>query len=127
MTTLRSCRVDFGKLALAAALVPLLAGCVTQRIDWAGRVGSYTLDQAVVELGPPDKQARLTDGTVVAEWLTRRGYRYPTYVGGFYGPCSPSYYGPFYPTYVDSYAPDYFLRLTFGPDGRLKAWKRFAK
>jgi hypothetical protein len=51
-----------------AALV--LAGCVTQKIDWSARVGNYTYDQAVMELGPPDKSAKLTDGTVVADWLT---------------------------------------------------------
>jgi hypothetical protein len=29
------------------------------------------------------------------------------------------------PTYVDS--PDYYLRLIFGPDGKLQTWKKFAK
>lgn len=53
----------------------MVTGCATQKINWAGRVGAYTFDQAVVELGPPDKQAKLTDGSVVAEWLTRRGNR----------------------------------------------------
>ena len=55
---------------MLAALV--LAGCVTQKIDWPARVGNYTHDQAVTELGPPDKSAKLTDGTVVADWLTHR-------------------------------------------------------
>jgi hypothetical protein len=127
MRTLQAVPVVVGRLVLITAVVLGLGGCATQRIDWRARVGNYTLDQAIVDLGPPDKQAKLTDGTVVAEWLTRRGYRYSTYVGGFYGVCSPLYYGPPYPTYVDSYAPDYFLRLTFGPEGRLEAWKRFAK
>ncbi len=58
---------------LAIVLLAALAvGCATSKIDWAGRVGTYTFDQAVLDLGPPDKQAKLTDGTVVAEWLTRR-------------------------------------------------------
>ena len=56
-------------LTLAALM---FAGCVTQKINWSERVGNYTYDQAVLELGPPDKSARLTDGTVVADWLTRR-------------------------------------------------------
>jgi hypothetical protein len=127
MRTSQSVVAGWGKFALVGALVTLLAGCATQKIDWAGRTGNYTLDQAVLEFGPPDKQAKLEDGTVVAEWLTRRGYRQVYPVGGYYGHCAPWYYGPFYPTYVDSYTPDYFLRLTFGPDGKLKAWKKFAK
>lgn len=109
-------------------LVLVVAGCATTKVDWAARVGSYTHDQAIVELGPPDKQATLTDGSVVAEWLTRRG-RGVAYVGGagYYGyPGHAGYYGGFYPAYVTS-GPDYFLRLTFGPNGKLAAWKKFAR
>ena len=40
----------------------LLAGCVTPKIDWAARVGNYTYDQAVMDFGPPDKSAKLSDG-----------------------------------------------------------------
>lgn len=127
MRTWQSVAVGWSRLTLVAALALLLAGCATQKVDWAARTGNYTFDQAVVEFGPPDKQAKLTDGTVVAEWLTRRGYRQAYPVGGYYGHCAPWYYGPFYPTYIDSYAPDYFLRLTFGADGKLKSSKKFAK
>jgi len=127
MRTSQSVVAGLGKFTMVAALVMLLTGCATQKIDWAGRTGNYTLDQAVIEFGPPDKQARLQDGTVVAEWLTRRGYRQAYPMGGYYGYWSPWNCGPFYPTYIDSYSPDYFLRLTFGPDGKLKTWKKFAK
>jgi hypothetical protein len=127
MRTSQSAAVGWGRLTLVTALALLLAGCATQKIDWAARTGNYAFDQAVVEFGPPDKQAQLTDGTVVAEWLTRRGSRQVYPVGGYYGHYAPWYYGPFYPTYVDSYAPDYFLRLTFGPDGKLMHAKNFAK
>jgi hypothetical protein len=77
-----------------------------------------------LEFGPPDKQAQLQDGTTVAEWLTQRGYVHNhVSLGCGYG--YPYYYGPFFPTYTDTYrSPDYFLRLIFGPDGRLKEWKR---
>ncbi len=105
---------------LAIVLLAALAvGCATSKIDWAGRVGTYTFDQAVLDLGPPDKQAKLTDGTVVAEWLTRRG-RNHLYASPAYFP----YYGSAVPTYLDGYAPDDFIRLTFSPDGTLKAWKK---
>ena len=58
-------------LIVFAAL--LLAGCVTPQIDWAARVGNYTYDQAVMEFGPPDKLAKLSDGSTVVEWLLQRG------------------------------------------------------
>ena len=97
-----------------------LAGCATQRVDWAGRVGHYSYEQAVLDMGPPDKHAKLADGTIVAEWLVNRGYAYS------YG--APGPYGPFYPGYVSTYnAPSQFLRLTFGPTGQLTAWKKLYK
>jgi hypothetical protein len=102
--------------------VLLLAGCATQKIDWSARVGNYTYDQAVMEFGPPDKYAKLSDGTAVAEWLTHRGYvyatsdYYPFYTPGFVVPPA---------TYTVNRVPDDFLRLTFGADGKLKTWKKF--
>ncbi|MCC6823596.1 MAG: hypothetical protein V9H26_27260 [Verrucomicrobiota bacterium] len=111
--------------AWAGLALCVLAGCTTPRIDWAGRVGHYTYDQAVVELGPPDKQATLTDGARVADWLLRRG-RNATYsfMGGGYGaPGWPAYA----PVYVAPVTPDYYLRLNFGPDEKLTAWKKFAR
>ena len=54
-------------IALLLALLAL-TGCATRnKIDWSARVGNYTFDQTVLELGPPDKQTKLSDGTVVAE------------------------------------------------------------
>ncbi len=114
--------------ATAALLLLLfLAGCATTpKIDWASRVGNYTYEQAILEFGPPDKNAKLADGTVVAEWLTRRGYVYS------YAPAyryHPWYYGPMYqPTYIDTYGtPDVFLRLIFSPDGRLQDYKKIER
>ena len=103
---------------LACLCVALwLAGCATQRVDWAARIGHFTYEQAVLDMGPPDKHAKLADGTIVAEWLTDRG---STYAYGAPGP-----YGPFYAGAVSTYStPSRFTRLTFGPDGQLIAWKR---
>lgn len=53
-------------------------------MDWAGRAGNYTFEQAVAELGPPDWQTKLTDGSRVADWLTRRR-RNAIYTTGDYG------------------------------------------
>jgi hypothetical protein len=95
-----------------------LAGCATNRVDWAARVGHYTYEQAVLEMGPPDKQAKLSDGTTVAEWLVNRGY---TYVTGGPGPYGPFWGGGTATAYT---TPSMYMRLTFGPNGQLTAWKK---
>jgi len=108
--------------ALLAALV--LTGCATTpKIDWAARVGHYTYDQAVLELGPPDKVAKLDSGIIVAEWVTQSAQTIvPT------GPylVRPGYYGGMAPGYAPTYFPAWYLRLTFAADGKLTAWKKYA-
>jgi hypothetical protein len=113
------------RIIVAALSVFLLAGCVGPKIDWAARVGNYTFDQAVMEFGPPDKSAKLTDGTTVAEWLTRRGQiivtpqPYLVSPGGYlWGPA---------PMYNQTYMPAIFLRLTFDANGKLKAQTKFTR
>jgi hypothetical protein len=98
----------------------LFSGCATQKIDWTPRVGKFTYDQSVVELGPPDKKEKLQDGTVVAEWLTRRGFAYSAPETSPYW-----WHGPFYPEIETT--PNWYLRLIFSPDGKLKEWKNFVK
>ncbi len=106
-------------LMLAALL---LAGCVSSpKIDWPARVGNYTHDQAIVELGPPDKSAALTDGTVVAEWLTRRAQIIRAAEPYLLPP--GTYFGPLTPMYSETTVPAQYLRLTFGPNGLLTSWK----
>lgn len=106
-------------LRLAACLCAMLwlVGCATHRVDWNARVGHYTYNQAVLDMGPPDREAKLADGTSVGEWLLNRGY---TYVYATPGP-----YGPFWGGTASAYTtPSLFMRLTFGPDGQLTAWKK---
>lgn len=117
----------FPRILVVALLSLAFAGCTTQKVNWAARVGNYTFDQAVMELGPPDKQAKLEDGVVVAEWLTRRGYPTSYFAPAYYPYPAGAYYGPVFPAYVDTYSPDYFLRLTFDSGGRLSGWKKFAR
>jgi hypothetical protein len=111
-------------LALATMVMLSGAGCATNRVDWDGRVGSYTFDDAVREFGPPDKSAQLTDGSTVADWIIARGARMAsTYAGGWY-PYGP--YGWTGPSYVvvDPPGPSRVLRLVFDPQGKLASWKR---
>ena len=109
----------FGREAWAILFTLFLVGCTTtSKIDWAARVGNYTYDQAVIDFGPPDKSANLTDGTVVAEWLTQRGYTH----GSIY-----TMRGWWVHQYEEARSPDWFLRLTFGPGGKLTAAKRVSR
>jgi hypothetical protein len=125
MKTLGAARGIWMCILLTGFLLLIASGCATQKIDWNARVGNYTYDQAVVDLGPPDKYAKLSDGGTVAEWLTHRGYSYSYPAYGY--PYYPWYYGPYYPAYVSSSSPDYFIRLTFGQDGLLTGWKKLYK
>ena len=108
------------RLAACICGALLLLGCATNRVDWAARVGHYTYDQAVLDMGPPDKQAKLDDGTIVGQWLLNRGY---TYVYGTPGPYGPYWGGP-----ATAYtSPSSYMQLTFGPNGQLAAWKKTYK
>lgn len=113
------------RLVLALLAILLLAGCVTQPVDWQARVGHYTRQQALAELGPPAKSVKQSNGTVVDEWLTSRAHVIVAPEPYFLP--RGSYFGPSTPGYSETDVPNYFLRLTFGPDGKLKGWKRFAK
>jgi hypothetical protein len=103
----------------AVALALFLTACATTKIDWNSRIGSYTFDEAISELGVPDRQATLTDGSTVAEWLTRRGGAWAH--GHSFGRYSR------FQTYDITEMPDHYLRLTFGPDGRLARAGNFAR
>jgi hypothetical protein len=113
------------RLLLFTAALALFAGCATHRVDWNTRVGHYTLDQAVVEFGPPDKSATLSDGTVIADWLMRPAQTVAAPEPYFLPP--GCYFGPLTPMYSETRVPPLYLRLTFGPDGKLKAWKEVAR
>jgi len=112
-----------------------LTGCATTpQIDWNSRVGVYSYDQAVIDMGPPDKSARLSNGATVVEWKTSTGRYYSSpapfgYYGVPYGAPYGGRYGtyPGYvmsPQYIDK-SPDKFLRLVFDPTGMLASWTDF--
>jgi hypothetical protein len=107
------------RVALLASAAVLFFGCATNRVDWQSRVGNYTFDQAVLEMGPPDKVADLKDGTKVAEWLTSRGRS----LGGSFIVTRGGYVHHI----PDPEGPDYFIRLAFDPEGRLTDFKRVVK
>ncbi len=112
-------RTGLAVLALAAVFI---AGCQTTKpIDWNSRVGTYTYDQAVTELGPPDKQAQLSDGQIVAEWITHRNGGSSFSVGtGFFGGNT----GFGVSQSVGTGYRDRVLRLTFSTNDVLTAWSK---
>jgi hypothetical protein len=113
--------IGFGVLLVMLGFV--FAGCKsTPKVDWNSRIGNYTYDQAVQELGPPDKTARLSDGKTVADWIKHsHGGGMSFGVGtGFYG----AHTGVGTSVGTSTGYPDQVLRLTFGPDGKLLEFKK---
>jgi hypothetical protein len=100
---------------LVLVLAGLLTGCQSPHPDWNARIGHYTLDQAVVDYGPPDSQAKLADGRIVAKWISRFQTGGTAYVaGGFHAriiETSPGYY-------------ESSLILTFAPNNILADWRQ---
>src|SRR5258708_37535124 len=106
-----------GRASVILALLGFLfAGCKsTPKIDWNSRVGTYTYDQAVSDLGPPDKSAKLSDGKTVAEWITRGSGGMSFGFGtGVYGSHSAVGVGQS----IGTGPSDRVLRLVFGTDNR---------
>ena len=63
-----------------ALLVAVIAGCATTHVDWNARIGHYTFDDAVREMGLPDRHGKLSTGQLVAEWVTRYPMNNTVYV-----------------------------------------------
>ena len=115
----------FAQILLALAIV-FIVGCkTTPRVDWNARVGVYTYDQAVTDYGPPDRQAKLTDGKTVAKWITHRGGGTSIGVGtGFFsgGYGGGSALGMGVGQSVGN--SDRILTLTFGTNNVLSTWSK---
>ena len=112
----------FGLLLAVSTL--LNSGCKsTPKVDWDSRVGSFTYDQAVVELGPPDRSTPLSDGRVVADWITRSSGGVSFGVGTGYWVGNT---GVGVGQTVGTGYSDRVLRLTFGPDHKLvSVWRNY--
>ncbi len=106
---------------LLSAVVGLISGCASKpKPDWNQRIGHYTFDQAVQELGPPFSSIQLQDRTTVAEWFLKAGPQFSFGVGtGFIG----GHTGVGVGQGVTTPPKGHYLRLTFGPDGQLQRWE----
>ena len=105
-------------LFLAAAF---LAGCTTTPpVDWDSRVGHYTYDQALAELGSPSRQMKLSDGNMVYKWSAQPKVGNNLNTGmSYYG--STGFTGP---QPVGPGGNDRMLQLTFDTNGVLTAWSK---
>jgi hypothetical protein len=122
---LHALQVCFTPGLLMAALVMVNPGCAsTPKPDWDQRVGNYTYDDAVRELGPPVGSTRLDDGTTVAEWFLKYGaqmsfgFGASSYGGGGGVGVGQS---------VTTPPKGHYLRLTFDSGGKLQRWEKFKR
>ncbi len=100
-------------MASFVALI-FLAGCATSQPDWKNRIGSYSYDQAIVDMGPPDNAMNFADGTVIAKWYSSRRVSFGFGAGASNGGAGGGISGPI----GDE------MRVTqfrFGPDGILES------
>ncbi len=109
--------------ALGLAAGALWAGCATsQRAEWNTRVGNLTFEQAVTELGPPNKTNSVTDGGLIAQWVTGRT------TGSAFNAADEASSSPF-PSFHSTVArlPSHVLALEFGPDHKLVQWAKVSR
>ena len=109
-------------LAVLFLAIAFFAGCATAPpVDWNSRVGNYTYAQAIHELGPPNREARLSNGSAMFKWFSQ-----PT-IGAGYGTGMANNgmnngFGAgqnISPGFNDQY-----LQLTFDTNGVLNAWSK---
>ena len=109
-------------LSFLIALSLSVTGCASKpKVDWNGRIGNYTYDQAVIELGPPNRQSTLSDGRNVAEWVVgySGGSGLSIGIGSFSG-----HTGIGVSQSMGSGGYERVVRLTFDAEGKLVEWKR---
>jgi hypothetical protein len=108
----------------ATVLLLALAGCATHpkvdpSINWNSRIGSYTYEQAVGELGKPDFLAQSNEG-IAADWVLQQSPQMSFGFGvggagvGAGTSVSPAPHGK-------------YLHLNFGPDGKLNSWSKIER
>ena len=95
-----------------------------KRIDWGSRIGTYTYEEALAELGEPDVMDESSEGKI-AEWVLRRtpmvSFGFGLGTGG-YGHHTTTGVGV--GTSVSPPPSGEYLRLRFDKDGKLAEWTR---
>ena len=95
-----------------------ITGCATAPpVDWNSRIGHYTYAQAVSELGPPNRQSRLSNGATVSKWFLQ-----PSTPAA--GPNNGMNNGFGVGQSINVGLDDRYLQLTFDTKGVLTDWSR---
>jgi len=111
-------------------LALLVEGCASgsktnvKSIDWKSRIGTYTFEEALAELGQPDVIGESSEGKI-AEWVLRRSPDVSFGIGfgtGSYGRHTSTGVGV--GTSVSPPPSGEYLRLRFDRDGRLAEWTK---
>ena len=107
---------------VCAALLGLIgAGCqALQQVDWDGRIGQFSYEQAVAELGQPTGETKLPGGMRRAEWITNTGSSMGRALVGAGTQLRTTGVVPLDPTEIYRLR-DRYLRLTFDQSGQLVA------
>jgi hypothetical protein len=107
---------------VCAALLGLIgAGCqALQQVDWDGRIGQFSYEEAVAELGRPDGETKLPGGMRRAEWITNTGSSMGRALVGAGTQRGTTGVVPLDPTEIHRLR-DRYLRLTFDKSSQLVA------
>ena len=110
-------------LAILLIAAGSFAGCKsTPKVDWDSRIGTFTYDQAVQELGPPDRTATLSDGKKIADWVQHSHGGGLTFgIGTGY---SSGHTGVGVGQSIGTGYGDRVLRLTFDTENKLVSWSK---
>ena len=110
-----------GSLPLVLFLViAFITGCATTPpVDWNSRVGHYTYAQALNELGPPNRQVRLSNGATEFKWFLPAPGRPATGM-----PNNGMNNGFGVGQNINPGFSDRYLQLTFDANGVLTAWSK---
>ena len=109
-------------LAGACASTPEIA---VSDAEWKGRIGAYTYEQALAELGPPNVVGESGEGKT-AEWVIRQSPATSFsfgFGGASYGGHSSTGVGA--GTTVSPPPSGEYLRLRFDKSGKLAEWTKF--
>jgi hypothetical protein len=121
----------FGVLVILAAI--LVSSCASSRTKWDNRIGVYSYQEALLDLGQPAKSEGLSDGTIVADWLTQAAERIETSTLVAAPALPASSHQPYYVEYPRQRksstlnVPAQYLRLVFGSNRKLKAWEKMTR
>ena len=118
------------RFVLLIVLALLAGGCASgskasvKDIDWGSRIGTYTYEEALADLGEPDVIGQSSEGTI-AEWVLQRS---PNVTFGFdFGSVGFGHHtstGVGVGTTVSPPPSGEYLHLRFDNDGKLAEWTR---